>query len=122
MVFFNLWAWRATNSTLASKFGGLAQKWGKEREGQWKIMGGKGTRIEYGRWDPAWGGDKWRPHGERTYSTAAYLFLHRQAKLVDCSSLVFYLKQFVLALVNYNSLVFLFLGDYKKDRPENVSF
>jgi hypothetical protein len=29
MVFLNLWAGRAVNSTLASKFGGPAQRWGR---------------------------------------------------------------------------------------------
>jgi hypothetical protein len=83
MVFSDLWAGRAINYTLATKFGGLAQRWGRarlKRGGAVINHGGEGTHIKHGRVGshmrgrhvaPAW--------GEGCNLSAP----HRQARLVS---------------------------------------
>jgi hypothetical protein len=76
MVFSDLWAGRAMKTTLAPKFGGPVQRWGKAglgKGGTMKNHGGEGTCIKHGRWGLAWGGDKWRLHGGGTLGAAACL-------------------------------------------------
>jgi hypothetical protein len=106
MVFSDFWAGRAVTTTLSPKFRGPTQRWGRAGLGEGGAVenhGGEGTRVDHRRWGPAWGGDKWRSHGEGTYNAAACLLPHKQARLVDCSNLVFNFKKFVFPQVDCSS-------------------